>query len=380
MKRILVLGGGTGGCLIANHLAKQLSRREAEIVLITDSPYHVYQPGWLYVPFGWARPEALVRPLRGLLHRNIKVLIDPVSSLDPARRVVGTESGRNLDFDYLVVATGSHLAPEMVPGLEEASDHFYHEAAALKLQQKLMELRQGTVLIGIGGLPYKCPVAPLEFTFLLDDFLRRRNLRHQVKIRYTFPINAVFTLPAVAAMAERKFVEKGIEVETFFNLERMDPVRKIASSLEGSELPFDLAVFVPPHLGAKFLRGNPVADAEGWVQVDRATLQAKDFANIYALGDATALPISKAGSTAHFQGPVIAEHLAAAVRGTAAQGKHAAYDGHVQCFLEVGEDKAALLDFDYRTPPQPREPSTLVHYGKLAFNQAYWYLVPTAVV
>lgn len=380
MKRILVLGGGTGGCLIANHLAKHLGRREAEITVITDSPRHVYQPGWLYLPFGWAKAEKLVRPVRGLLASRIELLIDAVTRLDPKQQKVYTDSGRVLDFDYLVIATGSHVHPELVPGLAEGTDHFYTEPAALKLQQKLMELKRGKVLVGIGGLPYKCPVAPLEFTFLLDDYLRRKGVRDQVQIKYTFPINSVFTIPTVATMAERKLREKGVEIETFFNVERVDASRKIVETLEGSEEAYDLAVFIPPHKGAPFLRGNPVADADGWVQVDRSTLQVKDFPAIYSLGDTTHLPISKAGSTAHYEGPVIAEHITAAVRGSVAHGKHATFNGHVQCFLEVGEDKATLLDFDYSGPPQLAEPSTLVHYGKLAFNKAYWHLVPTALI
>lgn len=379
IKRIVILGGGTGGALVANLLARKLRAREAEIVVVNDSPLHRYQPGLLYVPFGDEEPGRLARPLRGLLDGRIDLRIDRVVRLDTEARQVALEGGKDLDYDYLVVATGSVLFPEGVPGFVQAADHFYSEAAALALRDKLGDFRKGTILVGVGGLPYKCPVAPLEFTFLLDDFLRRRGVREQTTVRYTFPINAVFTIPTVASLAERMMREKGIEIETFFNLEAIDPVRRVASSLEGAEFPFDIAVFVPPHQGAAFLRGHPIADAQGWVDVDRTTLRARRAEGVWALGDTTNLPISKAGSTAHFEGQTVAAGIVAAVRGTEPEpdSRHAEYDGHVMCFLESGDRKATLLDFDYNRPPQPAEPSTLVHYGKLLFNKAYWHLVPT---
>jgi sulfide:quinone oxidoreductase len=380
MKQIVILGGGTGGTLMANLLAKKLGRREAEITLVSNSPWHLYQPGWLYVPFGWQEATALQRPLKDLLHRNVQLHVDGVRSLDRVGKTVSLGSGKTIPYDFLVVATGSHLHPELVPGLAEAADHFYSEAAALRLREKLLDFKGGTVLIGIGGLPYKCPVAPLEFTFLLDDYLRRQGLRDVTSIQYTFPINAVFTIPTVAELAEVKMREKGIAIETFFNLESIDPARKIATSLEGSEVAFDLAVFIPPHRGAEFLWGHPIADADGWVDVSRTSLQSKVDPSIWAIGDTTNLPISKAGSTAHFEGPVVAAQIVSAVRGQVLEPGQAEYNGRVMCFLEVGEDKATLLDFDYSAPPMPKEPSTLVHFEKLLFNQAYWHLVPTAVV
>lgn len=377
MKRVVILGGGTGGALVANLLARKLYSREAEIVVVNDTPWHRYQPGLLYVPFGDEDPTKLVRPVRGLLDKRVQLKVDRVSRLETEALQVVLRSGARLPYDFLVVATGSFLHPGGVPGFVEAADHFYSEAAALALQQKLGDFRKGEILIGVGGLPYKCPVAPLEFTFLLDDFLRRRGIREQTTIRYTFPVGACFTIPSVATLAERMMNDKKILIETFFNLETIDPEKKVASSLEGASFPFDLAVFVPPHLGAEFLRGHPIADESGWVDVDRTTLRAKNAQDVWALGDTTNLPISKAGSTAHFEGQTVAAGVVAAIRGRAPEPRHAEYDGHVMCFLESGESKATLLDFDYSHPPLPAEPTRLVHYGKLLFNQAYWHLVPT---
>ena len=369
-----------GGTLTANLLAKEFSRKEAEITVISASPRHVYQPGWLYIPFGSGDVTELERPLESLLRKEVKLRIDRVVKLDSDAQTVSLASGKVLPYDYLVLATGSVGAPEMVPGLVEAGDHFYTEAAALALRTKLADFDGGRILIGVAGLPYKCPVAPVEFTFLLEEHLRKRGLRNKTEIRYTFPINAPFTIPTVAPMVEARMLERKIEIETFFNLESIDPGTKVATSLEGSSFPFDIAVFVPPHLGADFLRGHALADKSGWVSVDRESLQVKGTSNVWALGDTVNLPISKAGSTAHFQAPTIAAQVAGAVRVRQVAGKHARYDGHEMCFLDAGDSKATLLDFNYSGPPQPKQPNFAMHFGKLAFNSAYWLVVPSGRV
>ena len=381
--RILVLGGGTGGTLVANLLAKKLRSDEAEITLLSASSRHLYQPGWLYVPFGWQDPRSLSRSLKSLLNKRVKLEIGTVSRLELEQhrvRLEGSLEASTLEYDYLVIATGSRVTPEDVPGLSEGGHHFYTEEAAWKLHAALEEFRGGHIVVGVGGLPHKCPVAPLEFVFLLEEFLTRKGVREQTKITYTYPINRVFSIESVAEVAAPILEERGIEVETFFNLERVDPDLKLAVSMEGSELGYDLLVMIPPHRGAKFLEDSPIADAQGWVETDRETLQVKDHPNIFALGDTTNLPISKAGSTAHFEAPVIVERLVAQIRGTQPDPERGTYHGKVICFLESGYEKASILAFDYENPPKVPAPSWLYHYEKMAFNKAYWYLVPTGVV
>jgi len=377
--KIVVLGGGTGGTLAANLLAKKL-KDKAEIILISASSRHLYQPGWLYVPFGWQDPRALSRSLKSLLGRRVSLQVGRVSAIEPEKQVVQLEDGSTFAYDYLVVATGSRAAPEDVPGLAQGGHHFYTEEAAWKLHSALEEFRGGKIVVGVGGLPHKCPVAPLEFTFLLDEYLTRRGLREQTEITYTYPINRVFSIETVAEVAEPLLKERQVLIETFFNLESVDPEKKIAYSLEGTELLYDLLVMIPPHRGAKFLENSPIADAQGWIDTDRHTLQSKKYSNIYALGDTTNLPISKAGSTAHFEAPVLTERIAAAIEQREPDPKHAWYNGHVMCFLESGYSKASVLNFDYDNPPKPPAPSTFIHYEKMAFNKAYWYLVPTGVL
>ncbi len=379
MKKIVVLGGGTGGTLVANLLNRKL-KKEAEITLVSASPRHLYQPGWLYVPFGWQDPRGLSKTLKSLLAKQIKLEIARVTGVDPSAKRVELEGGHSLEYDYLVIATGARVTPEDIPGLAEGGHHFYTEEAAWKLHNALEEFTGGKIVVGVGGLPHKCPVAPLEFTFLLDEYLSRRGIKDKTEVTYTYPINRVFSIESVAKIAEPILKERGVIIETFFNLDSVDTEKKIAYSFEGTELAYDILVMIPPHRGASFLENSPIADQHGWIKTDRHTLKVAGFNNIYALGDTTDLPISKAGSTAHFEAPVVVEHIVAAINGRELDAKHASYNGKVTCFLEVGYEKASILAFDYEHPPTPPNPSWFYHYEKMAFNKAYWYLVPTGVI
>ena len=379
MKRILVLGGGTGGTLVANLLAKKLKKSEAEIVLVSASTRHLYQPGWLYVPFGRQDPRALSKPLKSLLNPRIKLIIGEVTALETEQHQVVAANGDTLGYDYLVIATGSQITPDDIPGFREGAHHFFTEEAAFRLHAALEEFTGGRIVVGVGGIPHKCPVAPVEFTFLLDEYLTYRGLREQTEIIYTYPINRVFTIETVANIVRPLLEQRQITIETFFNLDEVVPAQKLVRSMEGTEFEYNLLVMTPPHRGAPFLQGHPIADAQGWIKTDRTTLQVKDQPNIWAIGDTTDLPISKAGSTAHFEAPIITEHIAAVIRGTVPDPKHSEYGGHVICFLETGYGKASLLDFDYQHPPKVAAPTVVVHYMKMAFNRTYWYLVPTGV-
>jgi sulfide:quinone oxidoreductase len=380
MKQILVLGGGTGGTLVANLLAKKLKSNEADITLISASSRHLYQPGWLYVPFGKQDPRALSKPVRSLLRKRVQLVLGEVCELNTEKQQVTLADHQVFNYDYLIIATGSHVYPEDIPGFKEGVHHFYNEEASFHLHASLEEFQGGRIVVGVGGLPHKCPVAPLEFTFLLEEYLSHRKIREQTEIIYTYPLNRVFSIQSVAEVAQPILEERGVQIETFFNLDEVKPEEKLLISMEGTELHYDLAVMTPPHRGAKFLQGHAIADAQGWIKTDRSTLAVKGFKNIWALGDTTDLPISKAGSTAHFEAPVIVEHLSADLRGAELDPKHAEYKGHVMCFLESGYGKATMLDFDYEHPPKLHEPSSIVHYQKMAFNKAYWYLVPTGVM
>lgn len=376
--RIVILGGGVGGTLTANLLARHLHPDDAEIIVADRTGKHVYQPGWLYLPFGKEHPENLIRDERGLLDRHARLVRKEFTHIDPERRRLVAEDGEALDYDFLVIATGSRNVPECVPGLAEAAHHFYAAEAALALGAALNACDGGRIVVGIGGLPYRCPPAPVEFLFLLDDLLRKQGKRDRVELLYTYPIGRVFTIEPVADFLVPLFAERDIVTETFFNLETVDPAARQITSLEGTTLDYDLLVMVPPHAGAAIIGASGLGDEQGWVPTDRHTLAVQGQERMYAIGDATNLPVSKSGSAAHFQAKAVAERIASEVTGKPCDDGH--YNGHVMCFIETGREQATTINFDYDRPPQPPHPSRIYHYEKMVFNRAYWHIVPTGIL
>ena len=381
MQRILILGGGVGGTLTANLLVKKLRARvdrgEVEVVVVDATGQHVYQPGFMYIAMGGERASNLSRPERSLLDKRVTLVIGEVARVDAERHLVTLADGTALGYDHLVLATGSRIVPEAIEHFETEAHHFYSAEAAARLRVALDAFTGGRIVIGIAGMPYKCPPAPLEVAFLIEAELRERGLRDASEMHFCSPIGRAFTIESVSEMATPILEAKNIELHTFFNVEAIDPDKKQVLSLEGEELPYDLLILVPPHKGQQFLMDSGLAPAPGgWLPTDRHTLLVGDRPNVYALGDATDLPLSKAGSTAHFEAPVVAERISAAVEGRAPAGKHADYEGKVMCFFEIGDGKGTLLQFDYDHPPKPPKPNQLWHLGKIVFNKTYWHTVP----
>ncbi len=381
MERILILGGGVGGTLTANLLSrklrKQIDRGDVEVAVVDATGAHVYQPGFMYIAMGGERAEKLEKRERALLDDRVRLFIGTVTRVDEEAKTVLIEDGTALPYDHLVLATGARILPESIEHFATEAHHFYTAEAALKLRKALDAFKGGKVVIGIASMPYKCPPAPLEVAFLIEAELRERGLRDKSEMHYASPIGRAFTIESVSEMATPILEEKGIELHTFFNVETIDPERKVIQSLEGEELPYDLLILVPPHKGQQFLMDSGLAPAPGgWLPTDRFTLRVGGRPNIYALGDATDLPLSKAGSTAHFEAPVVVEAIAAAVEGRAPSGKHATYEGNVMCFFEVGDGKGTLLRFDYDHPPKPPKPNAIWHLGKIVFNKTYFHTVP----
>ena len=381
MHRILILGGGVGGTLTANLLVKKLRARidrgEVGLSVVDLTGQHVYQPGFMYIAMGGERAANLQRPERSLLDKRVTLVIGEVARIDVDHQVVTLTDGRPLGYDQLVLATGSRIVPETIEHFDTEAQHFYTAEAAARLRVALDRFAGGRIVIGIAGMPYKCPPAPLEVAFLIEAELRQRDLRDRTTIDYCSPIGRAFTIESVSEMATPILAEKGIELHTFFNVEAIDPERKVVQSLEGEELPYDLLILVPPHKGQQFLMDSGLAPAPGgWLPTDRATLQVGCRPNVYALGDATDLPLSKAGSTAHFEAPVVTERIVAAIEGRGVDHKHGDYLGKVMCFFEVGDGKGTLLQFDYTHPPRPPKPNQIWHLGKIVFNKTYWHTVP----
>ena len=260
-----------------------------------------------------------------------------------------------------------------MPGLQEGSYDFYSLEGAQRVREALRTFRGGRILVGIAGIPYKCPPAPVEFVLLLEEHLRRRGLRERSEITLLSPLNRAFTIESASRIVQPIMERRGIGLETFFNVEEVDPSAGVVRSLEGDKAEYDLLVLVPPHRGAPFIEDSGLADTGGWVPTNRRTLQHGGHDRVFAIGDVTDLPISKSGSTAHFEAPVVASRIASLVRGTAPMAN---YGGRVMCFLETGGHRATALRFDYEHPPVPPRPSWHWHAAKWMFNRLYWSSVP----
>jgi len=371
--RIAILGGGTGGAVLANNLAERLGPEidagDVAVTLINDDPDHVYKPVWLYVPFGKREPADARRPLQSLIDDRIDLRIDRVTEIDTdGKRLELRDAPGSVAYDYLVVATGSTLAPTEISGLEEGGHDYYSESGALALRDDLLSMTEGHLVLSVIGTPHMCPAAPLEFVFMADDWLRERGLREDIDITYTYPIQRVHGNPHIAEWAGPIMDERGINVETFFNADAVDPEAGTVTSMEGTEIDYDVLAAIPPHRGVDVVEEAGLGD-RGWVDVNKHTLEADEAEDVYALGDAATTGVPKAGSVAHYQAGIVAQRLESEVRGRPAT---ATYDGKTLCFIETGMDAASYVEFDYENPPSPAPPSEKLHWSKLAYNESYW--------
>jgi len=389
-RAIVILGGGTGGTMVANRLRRRLDGNEADIHVVDRDDLHVYQPGLLFVPFGLAQAEEIVRPRRRQLRDGIVFHEREVEAVDLDRERVLLAGGAVLPYDVLVVATGAVLQPEeteglLGPGWQRKVFTFYTLEGARALQAALERFRAGRLLVNLIDMPIKCPVAPLELAFLADWYLRERGVRGQVELVYATPLDAAFTRPVASQRLAGLLAERDIELVTELNAAEVDSEGGRLVSYDGRELAFDLLVTVPLHGGAPYVARSPgLGDALGFVPTDPRTLQTKARPNVFALGDAADVPTSKAGSVTHFEAEVLVENVTRFLAGRELQ---ASYDGHANCFIETGFEKALLIDFNYDTEPLPgrfptaagplpllRE-SRLNHMGKLLFQWLYWHVL-----
>ncbi len=370
--RVLILGGGVGGTIVANRLAHRLRRGEAEVVVVDGTGRHVYQPGLLYVPFSHHDPASLVRPVRRLLNRRVEFVRGTATRIDPQAQTTLVED-EVLTFDWLVLATGTRLAPERIPGFS-AAQHFYDLDGATRLRAVLGELEAGRIVVGPSRKVYKCPPAPLEFVLLLDDHLRRRRLRDRFDLHFVSPFPEVFPGKKVARLIAPLLDARGIRVTTDFTVKEMS--RGVVHAHDGREVRCDLAVLIPPHRVTPAIEAAGLAP-EGWVPVEPRTLRVAGQPRIFALGDTTDLPIPKTGAVAHFQAPTV---VAGILRELRQAGRARPYAGQVLCLIETGGGRATVMRFDYDTPGGPSQPTRLVHWAKALLNRLYWATIPSGRV
>jgi len=385
-KHLVVLGAGTAGTMAANRLRRALPASWSVTVVDRDDE-HLYQPGLLLLPFGTYRPEQLVRSRHAFVADGIELLAGEVDRVDATARTVHLADGRELAYDLLVIASGTSPRPDQTPGMlgplwRQSIFDFYTLDGAVALRDALARFDRGRLVVHVTDMPIKCPVAPLEFTFLAESWLRARELRDTVELVYVTPLPGAYTKPIASERLGRLLEERKIAVEPDFLVESVDPEAKELVSYDERRVAFDLLVTVPLNMGADFVARSGLGNELNHVPVDNGTLQSKAFPNIFAVGDAADLPTSKAGSVAHFAVDVLVENVVAVSEG---RPPTARFDGHANCFIESGDGKALLIDFNYDTEPLPGTyplpgigPLRLLtesranHVGKLAFRWVYW--------
>lgn len=384
--RIVIVGAGTTGIMLANKLTKF----GHQVTVVDPTTDHYYQPGFLFVPFGRYKISQIRRPLAKLLRKRVTRKIAKVAGVQAVTNQLTLDNGETVSYDVLVIASGTHIDPSLTPGLtdvdwrKEVFDYYSPEGAEA-LQKALANFQGGDLVVQIMEMPIKCPVAPLEFTFLADDYFKKRSLRDKVNLSYVTPLPGAFTKPVASAKLGHMLADRNIAVVTDFLVEKVDPITNKIICYDGREVHYDLLITIPMNVGADFLRGSELANDMGFVEVNHRSLQSMKYSNIFAIGDAANLPTSKAGSVGHFEAHTLEHNIDNYLAGRPLEES---FDGHSNCFVECGEGKALLLDFNYDTEPlegvfpfagigpmKLLSPSHINHWGKLAFRFIYWHLL-----
>jgi sulfide:quinone oxidoreductase len=390
MKKLLILGAGTAGTMMANRLRRKLSAAEWKIDIVDQYPKHYYQPGFLFMPFGIYSEKDVIKPKRKFIPRGVNYVEAEIDRIRAEQNRVLLRSGEQLDYDLLIIATGVKTVPDQTEGMlgddwRRRVFDFYTFAGASALRSALRDWNGGRLVVHISEMPIKCPVAPLEFAFLADWWLTERGLRDKTELVYVTPLSAAFTKPIAAKVLGHLLDEKRIRVVTDFSISRIDDEQHKIVSWDEKEVGYDLLVTVPTNMGDAVMERSGLGDELNFIATDRHTPQSKQHQNIFVIGDATDLPSSKAGSVAHFQSEVLTQNIVRYVKGEPLMSM---FDGHANCFIESGYGKAFLLDFNYDLQPvEGKYPlpgigpfsllreTRLNHFGKLAFKWIYWNLL-----
>lgn len=390
MKKLLILGAGTGGTIMANKLAPVLDKKEWQITIVDQDETHYYQPGFLFIPFGVYTPEDVVKPKRDFFPSNVEVIMSKIDEIQPGNNKVKLANGKVLGYDYLIIATGTHIAPEEIDGMKEDAWHknifdFYTIEGATALANFLKYWKGGKMVINIAEMPIKCPVAPLEFAFLSDWWFTEQGIRDKVEIEYVTPLSGAFTKPVASKHLGDFLEKKNIKLTTDFNISAVDYNNNKIVSWDKKEVEYDLLVTIPTNMGSEVIENSDMGDDLNFIPTDKHTLRSKEYENIFVIGDATDLPASKAGSVVHFEADVLFENFLRVIDGKEPLPH---FDGHANCFIESGFGKGLLIDFNYDVEPLPGKfplpgvgPFSLLketkmnHWGKMMFRWVYWNLL-----
>ncbi len=391
MKNLVILGAGTAGTIMVNKMAGVLDRDEWNITVVDQDEKHYYQPGFLFIPFGIYGRKDVVKAKRDFIPPGVEFILEAVTAVDPRRKTVRLEGGRVLPYDFLVIATGTRIHPEETEGLLDGGGwrkeifDFYTIEGATALANFFKYWEGGRLVLNIVEMPIKCPVAPLEFVFLADWWFTKQGIRDKVEIVFVTPLSGAFTKPIASRLLGGFLEKKNIELVPDFSTGRVDAGAKKIVSWDDREVPYDCLVTIPTNMGNPVLTESGLGDEMNYVPTDKETLRSREFEDIFAIGDCTDLPSSKAGSVAHFEADVLTENLLAAMDGRPLRAR---FDGHANCFIESGFNKGLLIDFNYDTEPLPGkfplpgigpfsllEETKMNHYGKVMFRWVYWNLL-----
>lgn len=390
MKKLLILGAGTGGTIMANKMRKELPRDTWDITIVDMYKTHYYQPGFLFIPFGYYKEKDVIKPKNGFIPTGVNLVYSEIDKIEYESNKVLLQDGGILNYDILIIATGTQIVPEETEGLKGELWHkkifdFYTIEGALALADFLKTWEGGDLVMNIAEMPIKCPVAPLEFVFYADAFFHERGIRDKVKITYVTPLSGAFTKPRASKMLGNLLEDKNINLVPDFNIAEVDNEAQVIKDWGGQEIHFDCMVSIPVHMGSPVIERSGLGDDLNFVPVDKHTLQSTKAENIFVLGDAGNFPTSKAGSVVHFQSEILHENLLCYIENRPFTGS---FDGHSNCYIETGHGKGALIDFNYDTEPLPGsfpfpglgpfgllKESRMNHYGKLMFRWIYWHIL-----
>jgi sulfide:quinone oxidoreductase len=390
LKKILILGGGTAGTMMANKLRAALSSDQWKITIVDRSEQHYYQPGFLFIPFGIYSPRDVVKPKKDYYPRGVEVVIAEIDKVVPEENKVQLLNNVTLSYDYLIVATGTNIRPEETEGLKDDMWHknkfdFYTIEGATALSNFFKTWEGGKLVLNVVEMPIKCPVAPLEFLFLADEYFTKRGIRDKVDIHFVTPMPGAFTKPIASGILGDFLEKKNIRLTTDFGIARVDSEENKIYSWEEDEIDYDVLVSIPTNKGDDYIERSGMGNEFNYLATDKETLCSKEYENIFVIGDTTDLTSSKAGSVAHFQAEILFENFLNAIEGRPMNAK---FDGHANCFIESGFGKGLLIDFNFEIEPLPGkyplpgigpfsllEETSMNHYGKVLFRWVYWNML-----
>lgn len=389
MKKIVILGSGTGGTIMANKLRRDLDRNEWSITIIDQDNNHYYQPGFLFVPFGVNTAKELRKSKREFMPVGVDFVISELTNVDWDKQEVTTKTAGKFTYDILIMSTGCDIRPDEIEGMMDGwgkniFDYYtYNGCQALK--KAINKFEGGRLVLNIAEMPIKCPVAPIEFVFLADWYFQKRGIRDKVEIALVTPLTGAFTKQVATEVLDQTAIDKGIKVIPNYNIGSVDSERKVIAAYDGTEENYDLLVAIPPNMGAQVMADSGVGDVTGFIPADKHTLQPAGRDNVWVMGDGGGFGATKAGSVVHYQSDVVHENIMAYING---EPQHGWSDGHTFCYIESGFEKGYCIDYNYEIEPVvgdypfPGVPlvallkdSEMNHIGKLMFKWIYWHLL-----